>query len=484
MNNSYAKSVLVIICFALALLLFAAPSVIAREEIHKILDNGPDEARKVILVVGEGYARSDEAKYKSDVDRVVLQGFLGHDVFKTNQKAFNIYRADVWSESSGVSQRNGIKKNTAFDLTLSSNDWESSYFGNWVSNKKTTAKIDSVESALPKVDVFLVLVNDQGWGGVTGNNHWIIITVRTDWQTLCHEMGHALGHLYDEYEVLERYNGPPLNSQNATSFPDRVTVPWAAQLLPTTKVPTPDFEKPANGVGVYEGGATFAKGIYRPALNCRMRNDQDEFCPYCKDLITFMLNSNLPSPKPLPGDAYKGKKMPENMINFGLKITKSSLLSDGTGISPFADVSSIGNRSFVAETYDRDGTSSVQLVSDPFEIRSIPRQGDYKEVRKWATEGRLFLNIPYKSKEDAIKHGLGLKIYQLNDSSQHEQLELASLKNPPGESSPAGKPVPGAKPARPVPPTIDLAILKELKTQNRLKLLLDMTPEKLAPTTK
>ncbi|MDE5761103.1 MAG: M64 family metallopeptidase, partial [Bacteroides sp.] len=39
-------------------------------------------------------------------------------------------------------------------------------------------------------------------------------------------------------------------------------------------------------VGVYEGGGYSAKGVYRPADNCRMRtNEYPTFCPVCQRAI-------------------------------------------------------------------------------------------------------------------------------------------------------------------------------------------------------
>ena len=39
-------------------------------------------------------------------------------------------------------------------------------------------------------------------------------------------------------------------------------------------------------VGVYEGGGYLTKGIFRPAVVCRMRNNTAErFCPVCERAI-------------------------------------------------------------------------------------------------------------------------------------------------------------------------------------------------------
>ena len=447
--------------------------------IHKILDNGPDAGRKVILVVGEGYAKADAAKYAADVDRIVLQGVLGHDVFKELRSGFNVYRADVWSNSSGVSQSGGLKKNTAFDITFSNNDRESGYFGRWYLNKKTTQKIEEVEASIPMCDCFLVILNDKGHGGQTVCNHWIMLSAGSSWQTLLHEMGHAIGHLFDEYEVYEKYEGPPVNEQNATSYPDRITVPWASMLLPGTKVPTPENVTPKNGVGVYEGGATFKKGSYRPSLKCRMRSShEDDFCPYCRQLLSFLVNQYLPKPKPYPGDEYKDKKMPSNLVSFGFTLTKSGLVGkdgDSKGISPFTDFSQLRGRSFVAEAYNKSGTVKATLTGNPFEVRSFPRKGEINEARKQLDEGRVFMNLPFKSKAEAIRSGIGLRLYGIDDRPAVERANANASEGDPLFPG-ASKQNEGNRVCRKAIPTeLDGAQIKELRDSSQLRLLGDFT---------
>ena len=49
---------------------------------------------------------------------------------------------------------------------------------------------------------------------------------------------------------------------------------------------TPSSESGTYPVGVYEGAGYSAKGIYRPADNCRMRtNEYPTFCPVCQRAI-------------------------------------------------------------------------------------------------------------------------------------------------------------------------------------------------------
>lgn len=88
-----------------------------------------------------------------------------------------------------------------------------------------------------------------------------------------HEFGHAFGWLLDEYA---NNPGPPagqVEAANATTQRDRP--PW--QHFLDARVPR---------VGVFEGGATFQKGVFRPAAACAMNTGGgDPYCPVCREQV-------------------------------------------------------------------------------------------------------------------------------------------------------------------------------------------------------
>jgi len=70
---------------------------------------------------------------------------------------------------------------------------------------------------------------------------------------------------------------------------------WEDMLAPNTPVPTPVAQHQNYPVGVYEGGGYSAKGIYRPAFNCRMKtNEYPEFCPVCQRAIQRIIEFYVP----------------------------------------------------------------------------------------------------------------------------------------------------------------------------------------------
>ncbi|WP_344586510.1 M64 family metallopeptidase [Actinomadura vinacea] len=90
-----------------------------------------------------------------------------------------------------------------------------------------------------------------------------------------------------EAKVLEHLNRTrlPLNSDPDTS---------AANEEPDGSVSIPGFKAPCIGselIGIFEGAARFAGGMYRPAGDCKMRNQGDAgFCFVCKWLIVNRVN--------------------------------------------------------------------------------------------------------------------------------------------------------------------------------------------------
>jgi hypothetical protein len=69
--------------------------------------------------------------------------------------------------------------------------------------------------------------------------------------------------------------GRTLRAPNAYASPEEpkpTEVPWAHML-----------RKRVKGVGIYEGGATFKKGVWRPAASCAMNVGGVQFCPVCRE---------------------------------------------------------------------------------------------------------------------------------------------------------------------------------------------------------
>jgi hypothetical protein len=102
---------------------------------------------------------------------------------------------------------------------------------------------------------------------------------RPDKSITVHEFGHSFSNLLDEYAINPMaprgMYGRTLRAPNAYVSPEEpkpTEVPWAHML-----------KKRVKGVGIYEGGATFKKGVWRPAASCAMNVGGVQFCPVCRE---------------------------------------------------------------------------------------------------------------------------------------------------------------------------------------------------------
>ena len=106
-----------------------------------------------------------------------------------------------------------------------------------------------------------------------------------------HEFGHSFGALADEYfyEHADHTDGTyklgyePWE-QNITTMVDFESK-WKDMVAEGVEIPSqPTKERQENyTIGVYEGGGYMTKGMYRPAVTCRMRdNIATQFCPVCQ----------------------------------------------------------------------------------------------------------------------------------------------------------------------------------------------------------
>jgi hypothetical protein len=134
---------------------------------------------------------------------------------------------------------------------------------------------------------------------------------RPDKSVTTHEFGHAFSRLLDEYTGNPN---PPqgawartIHAANASTTDDPEQVPWAHML-----------KKRMKGVGIYEGGATFNKGVWRPARTCAMNAaGATKFCPVCREqtiLVIYEYVSPIDVAEPAPNSEVKAVEDDDTQI--------------------------------------------------------------------------------------------------------------------------------------------------------------------------
>jgi hypothetical protein len=224
------------------------------------------------------------------------ESLFSYEPFRSMKGKFNIVAVASPSTDSGVSvPRENLWKETAVH----------SHFDTFYSDRYlTTSRVKSIHNALAGIpyEHIIILANTDVYGGGGIYNSYTLTTAHHPMfkPVVVHEFGHSFGGLADEYfyeddVMTDTY---PLDvepwEQNISTQVNFASK-WKDMLPLGTPIPTPIAERKKYPVGVYEGGGYSAKGIYRPAYDCRMKtNGYPEFCPVCQRAIRRMIEFYVP----------------------------------------------------------------------------------------------------------------------------------------------------------------------------------------------
>lgn len=251
---------------------------------HKyLLHNDSPEKCIDVAILAEGYTLQEIQTFYEDAD-IACKSIFDHEPFKSMKKRFNVLAVASPSTDSGVSvPRLNEWKHTAFG----------SHFSTFYSDRYlTTSRVKAIHDALAGIpyEHIIILANTEEYGGGGIYNSYTLTTAHHPMfrPVVVHEFGHSFGGLADEYfydndVMTDTY---PLDiepwEQNISTQVD-FAAKWKDMLSENTPVPTPAEVSENYPTGVYEGGGYSAKGIFRPAENCRMRtNEYPAFCPVCQ----------------------------------------------------------------------------------------------------------------------------------------------------------------------------------------------------------
>jgi len=259
-------------------------------EVSKVINNG-DAADKVDLTfIAEGYTKYEMDKFKKDVKRMA-DYVLSFEPFNQHKHKFNVWA--VCSPSDDAGTDNPRKKQWA--RTAVNSMFNTFYIDRYLETSDVIS-IRDIAACAP-YDHICVLVNTDKYGGGGIYNHFSIGTSNHPManQVMLHELGHGLIGLADEYYTSDvaYQNFFDLNVEpwqpNITTMVN-FDKKWKHLIDKDTPVPTPDTPAFHQVTGVFEGGGYVAKGVYRPAVNCRMKsNHANGFCAACQEAIVEMI---------------------------------------------------------------------------------------------------------------------------------------------------------------------------------------------------
>ncbi|MDY3091006.1 MAG: M64 family metallopeptidase [Porphyromonas sp.] len=249
-----------------------------------------------IVILAEGYTEADMPKFLRDAERAGRE-LLRYAPFSDYQDYINIIAVESRSLDSGVSvPREGKWLRTAF----------SAHFDTFYSERYlTTRRVKAIHDALINIpyENIIILANTETYGGGGIYNSYTLSSIdpRYFLPVVVHEFGHSFGGLADEYfyEQDAMTDSYALDvepwEQNITSLKDFSGKKWHSLIPKGTPIPTPLADKARYPLGVYEGAAYTAKGLYRASDDCRMRtNEYPTFCPACHKALDELIRFYLP----------------------------------------------------------------------------------------------------------------------------------------------------------------------------------------------
>jgi hypothetical protein len=257
-------------CLALALFLIASAQAVAAQAIQfeTIVNNGASQNRVDIAILGDGYTAAQMQKYRTDSQTFATK-FFEQEPFKEYQRYFNIHRVDVISNQSGANHPElGVVVDNALGSGYNCAGVQRLIC---VDLGKVNAALGNTTLVPTQIDITLVIVNDNEYGG-SGGAVAVFSTNAAATEIALHELGHSFGLLADEYT-----DGPPppcVNTMeppeaNATMATQRANIKWNAWIDAATPIPTATTTP---GVpGLYQGAKYCPAGLFRPTNNSKMR---------------------------------------------------------------------------------------------------------------------------------------------------------------------------------------------------------------------
>ncbi len=260
-----------------------------------LLQNGSEADCIDVAFLAEGYREEEMELFYQDA-QIACDALFSHEPFKSLKHKFNMVAVASPSLDSGVSfPSKGVWKETAILSHFDTNHIER------LLSSDQTKTIHNLLAGIPYEHI-IILANTETYGGgglyngfaFTAAHHPAYSSV------IVHEFGHSFGGLADEYfsanDALT--DTCPLDvepwSPNVTTLIDFASK-WEDMLPPDTPRPTPEDQEENYPVGLYEGGSYSAKGVYRPAVNCRMKsNGYPVFCPVCQRSLQRLIEFYVP----------------------------------------------------------------------------------------------------------------------------------------------------------------------------------------------
>ena len=257
---------------------------------HEYIHRAKDNAKAInVVLMAEGYTSEEMGQFMESA-RLSVGEIFKHKPFDQFGDNFNFIAVQSASLDSGVSvPRAGEWKKTAVE-----SNFDTFYSERYLTTNRLK-KVHDLLAGIPYEHIIILANTNVYGGGGIYNSYTLTTTGHKDFKpVVVHEFGHSFAGLADEYfyeqDVLSDFisNQTEPWEQNITTLKD-FDSKWKKQLKKGIPVPTPIEQAKKYPLGVYEGLP--GNGIYKGAMECRMRTNQyDKFCVVCQNAIERLIH--------------------------------------------------------------------------------------------------------------------------------------------------------------------------------------------------
>lgn len=263
-------------------------------ETFEVVYNGAPARKIDIVLIPEGYTKDDRAKFAADC-KIFADVLFKYSPFKEQKRNFNIRAVWAPSADAGVTlPGENLWRNTTLDARYYTFDSERYQMVN------DFQRVRDVASNVPYEYIYVISNTKKYGGGGIYNFYGISSSGNDDFtaEVYVHEFGHLFIGLGDEYVGTTGYDEFYAKDvepweENLTTLVDFKKKDWSKMLPADIVIPTPATPENSEKLGVYEGGGYQNKGIYRPWVNCMMRDlsRSKGFCPVCQKALNDKIES-------------------------------------------------------------------------------------------------------------------------------------------------------------------------------------------------
>jgi pimeloyl-ACP methyl ester carboxylesterase len=237
-----------------------------------------------LLFLPDGFTAAELPRFASVVEET-LDAIEATSPFDELLRGLKAARIDLPSNVSGIGRQS---RDTCF---------RGRFTRDRVIEINSARAVNMLNTHVSGSGIALVVANTTDYGGSGGDA--TVFSCDPTWSAriAVHELGHSLFRLADEYSSGgESSTDDPIEANvSGTAQLDRLK--WAAHVAPGTPLPTTQTDVPPGAetefIGAFEGAKYKDKGIYRPALQCRMRSPEVPFCRVCRSIITARLARHM-----------------------------------------------------------------------------------------------------------------------------------------------------------------------------------------------